>query len=127
MHKESRTLRGRRRLRHIRSEARICSGVILALTDTWYGRTDESPTQAPRTPTQAAIAMFFIAAMCVALLERWSPIALRYLSLVLPAPSALLYFGYPKLGYLPLAQRGDVSLLADALQTGGRALRPRVH
>jgi hypothetical protein len=104
----------------IRTEAHL-SHAILGRLDAWYGRTADSPVRALRVLTRAATVFFFVAAFGVGLLERWSPLALRYLGLALIAPSTLLYFGYQELGYLSL-NMAAFPLLARGLRTGGRAL-----
>jgi len=124
---DSHTYVGTRRLfeeysgvHRIRAEAHL-SHAILGRLDAWYGRTEGSPAQALRTLTWGATALFFVAAAGVGVLERWSPFVLRYLGLVLLAPTALLYFGYQELGYLSL-NVAAFPLLARGLRTGGRAL-----
>jgi hypothetical protein len=107
-------------VRQIRSEAHL-SWAILGRLDAWYGRDDESPARALRTLTRGGTLLFFIAAVGVASFERWSSIVLRYLSLALLAPAALLYFGYQELGYLSL-NVAVCPLLARGLQTNGRML-----
>jgi hypothetical protein len=107
-------------VRQIRSEAHL-SWAILGRLDAWYGHDDESPARALRTLTHGGTLLFFIAAVGVASLERWSPLVLRYLSLALLAPAALLYFGYQELGYLSL-NLGVFPLLARGLRTNGRMI-----
>ncbi len=107
-------------VRQIRSEAHL-SWAILGRLDAWYGRDDDSPARALWTLTRGATMLFFIAAVGVASLERWSPIVLRYLSLALLAPAALLYFGYQELGYLSL-NLAVFPLLARGLRTNSRML-----
>ena len=107
-------------VRQIRSEAHL-SWAILGRLDTWYGRDDESPARALRTLTHVGTMLFFIAAVGVGSLERWSPIVLRYLGLALLAPTALLYFGYQELGYLSL-NLAVFPLLARGLRTNSRML-----
>jgi hypothetical protein len=124
---DSQTYIGTRRLfeqyagvHQIRAEAHL-SWAILGQLDTWYGRTEDSPARAFRTLTGGATAMFFVSAAGVGMLERWSPFVVRYLGLILLAPSALLFFGYQELGYLSL-NAAVFPLLARGLQSGGRAL-----
>ena len=107
-------------VRQIRSEAHL-SWAILGRLDAWYGRDDESPARALRTLTHGGTMLFFIAAIAVGSLERWSSTVLRYLSLALLAPSALLYFGYQELGYLSL-NVAVFPLLARGLRTNGRMI-----
>lgn len=107
-------------VRQIRAEAHL-SWVILAQLDAWYGADDESPARAMRVLTWGATTLFFVAAIGVGWLERWSPVALRYLGLGLLAPAALLYFGYRELGYLSL-NVAAFPLLARALRSGSRML-----
>jgi hypothetical protein len=107
-------------VRQIRLEAHL-SWVILAGLDAWYGRSDESPAQALHALTRGATTLFFVAAFGLAWFERWSPIVLRYLGLVLLAPASLLYFGYQELGYLSL-NAAVFPLLARGLRTDGRML-----
>jgi hypothetical protein len=107
-------------VRQIRSEAHL-SWAILGRLDTLYGRDDESPARALRTLTYGGTLLFFTAAIAVGSLERWSPLVLRYLSLALTAPAALLYFGYQELGYLSL-NLAVFPLLARGLQTNGRMI-----
>ena len=53
----------------------------------------------------------------MAVVEGWSPVVLRYLGLVLLAPSTLLYFGYRELGHLSL-NAAAFPLIVRGLQQG---------
>jgi hypothetical protein len=86
---------------HIRYEAHL-SHAILGRLYTVLGRAAESPNQAFNLLMRGATTWFFVCALGLAFVERWSPLVLRYLALALLAPSALLYFGYRELGYLSL-------------------------
>jgi len=59
-----------------------------------------------------------LCALAVAVLERWSPLVLRYLGLVLLAPVTLLHFGWREVGYLSL-NIATFPLLARGLRHGG--------
>ena len=107
-------------VRQIRSEAHL-SWAILGRLHAWYGGDEESPARALRTLTHVGTMLFFIAALAVGSLERWSSIVLRYLGLALLAPTALLYFGYQELGYLSL-NLAVFPVLARGLRTNGRTL-----
>lgn len=116
---------------HIRFEAHL-SYAIQGQVDRFLGRTVASPGQSQVALARAATAWFVLSALAVGFLERWSPMALRYLGLAVLAPSALLYFGWREFGYLslnvaafPLIARGvhdrGWRLEAGSLLTGAGA------
>lgn len=88
-------------VRQIRSEAHL-SHAILGQLDALFGRTDRAPERAMTALMRAATAWFALSALLVGVTEQWSPVAVRYLGLILLAPSTLLYFGYRELGHLSL-------------------------
>lgn len=113
-------------LKEIRYEAHLSHAILGRLYDL-LGRTADSPTRALTLLMRGATAWFVLSALCLAFIERWSPLVVRYLGLALLAPSALLYFGYQELGYLslnvaafPLLARGLRA--GDARLEGGSAL-----
>ena len=70
-----------------------------------YLQLDPTEAAPERTLTQmarGATAWFVVLALAIALLERWSPLVLRYIGLALLAPATLLYFGWREFGYLSL-------------------------
>lgn len=88
--------------RQLRFEAHLAHS-ILGRLDALYGRTDASPARAMRTLAHAATAWFVFSALLVGFVEGWSALVVRYLGLVMLAPSALLFFGYRELGQLSLS------------------------
>jgi hypothetical protein len=105
---------------HIRFEAHL-SHAILGRLYALFGRTAESPGKALDWLMRGATAWFVLSALAIGFLERWSPLVVRYLGLVLLAPSALLYFGYRELGYLSL-NVAAFPLLARGLRSGAAPL-----
>jgi len=104
----------------IRYEAHL-SHAILGRLDEALGRTEESPNVAFDLLMRIATAWFVASAVVIGSLERWSPLVLRYLGLVLLAPATLLYFGYRELGYLSL-NVAAFPLLARGLKDGAPRL-----
>ena len=88
-------------VRQIRFEAHL-SHAILGRLDGLFGGTPQSPSRAMELLMRGATAWFVLCAIGIAVVERWSPVVVRYLGLALLAPSALLYFGYRELGHLSL-------------------------
>ena len=88
-------------VRPIRFEAHLSHAILWRL-DGLFGRTLESPSRVMDLLMHFATASFVLCALGVAIVEGWSPVVVRYLGLALLAPSALLYFGYRKLGQLSL-------------------------
>ena len=88
-------------VRQIRFEAHL-SHAILGRLDSLFGGTPQSPLRAMEWLMRGATAWFVLCALGIAVVERWSPVVVRYLGLALLAPSALLYFGYRELGHLSL-------------------------
>ena len=88
-------------VRQIRYEAHLSHAILGRLYEL-FGRTADSPARALDTLMRLGTAWFLISALAVGFLERWSPRVVRYLGLVVLAPSALMYFGYRELGYLSL-------------------------
>jgi hypothetical protein len=83
--------------------------------------TQAAPERAVIAMSRAATAWFLLSALVIGVLERWSPLALRYIGLVLLAPSALLYFGWREFGYLSLTLAA-FPLLARGLSGNGMRL-----
>jgi hypothetical protein len=88
-------------VRQIRYEAHL-SHAILGRLDALFGRTAASPERALDTLMRAATAWFILCAVAIGIVERWTPLVVRYLALALLAPVTLLYFGYRELGHLSL-------------------------
>ena len=101
----------------VRFEAHLAYAIQGRL-DRLFGGTDESPVLAQITLARAATAWFVLSALAVGFLERWSPLVLRYLALMLLAPSALLYFGWREVGYMSLSAAA-FPLLARGLRDDG--------
>ncbi len=108
-------------VQRIRYEAHLAHA-ILGRLDALYGRTDASPARALDTLMRGASAWFFICAMAIGVIERWSPLVVRYLALALIAPASLMYFGYRELGHLSL-NVAAFPLVARGLQSGTRRLK----
>ena len=104
----------------IRFESHL-SYAILGQLDRLFGRTEDGPARAQAALARAATAWFVICALAVGFLEQWSASVLRYLGLVLLAPSALVYFGWREFGYLSL-NVAAFPLLVRGLREGGRPL-----
>ena len=107
-------------VRQIRFEAHL-SHAILGRLDSAFGSTAETPRQALDWLMRGATAWFVLSAMAIGVVERWSPVVLRYLGLALLAPSTLLFFGYRELGHLSL-NVAVFPLILRGLQSGGRRL-----
>ena len=83
--------------------------------------TEAAPEQALIAVTRGATAWFVLSALTIGLLERWSPVVLRYLGLALLAPSTLLYFGWREFGHFSLSV-ATFPLLVRGLSNGGMRL-----
>jgi hypothetical protein len=94
------------------------SQVILLETYQRLEPTEAAPTRAVVTMARGATLWFIVSAVAIAAIEGWSPLVLRYLGLVLLAPSALLYLGWRELGYLSL-NVATFPLLVRGLADGG--------
>jgi hypothetical protein len=94
------------------------SQVILLETYQRLEPTEAAPTRAVVTMTRGATLWFILSAAIIATVEGWSPLVLRYLGLVLLAPSTLLYLGWRELGYLSL-NVATFPLLVRGLADGG--------
>lgn len=110
-------------VRQIRFEAHL-SHAILGRLDRLFGRTPDSPARALQSLMQIATVWFIAMTLLAGFVERWSPVVVRYLALVVLAPATLLYFGYVELGHLslnaavfPLLVRG----LREGTAPGGAA------
>ena len=104
----------------IRFEKHLSQAILLQ----HYLRLDPSeaaPEQAVIAMSRGATAWFVLSALAIGFLEGWSSVVLRYLGLVLLAPSALLYFGWRELGYLSLSV-ATFPLLVRGLGNGGMRL-----
>ena len=89
-------------VRDIRYEAHLSYAILGRLYGA-VGRSDMAPARALDLLMRIATASFVLSAVAIGFVERWSPHVLRYLGLVLMAPSALLFFGYRELGQLSLS------------------------
>ncbi len=107
-------------VRQIRYEAHLAHA-ILGRLDALYGSNDASPERALDALVHGATAWFIVCALAIGVLERWSPVVVRYLALALIAPASLMYFGYRELGQLSL-NVAAFPLVARGLQSGSRRL-----
>ena len=89
-------------VRDIRYEAHL-SYAILGRLYRLFGRSEMAPARALDLLMRIATASFVLSALATGFVERWSPQVLRYLGLILMAPSTLLFFGYRELGHLSLS------------------------
>ena len=101
----------------IRFEAHL-SYAILGQLDRLFGQTEHAARRAQITLARGTTGWFVLCALAIGVLERWSPLILRYLGLSLLAPSALLYFGWLETGYHSL-NLAIFPLLARGLRDGG--------
>jgi hypothetical protein len=88
-------------VRAIRFEAHLAyaiAGRLYALA----GPGTDAPVEAMALLMRLGTGWFALWAFALGYIERWSPQLMRYLGLVLLAPSALLLFGYRELGHLSL-------------------------
>lgn len=88
-------------VREVRFEAHLSQFI----TGRLYGMLGDgpaAPAEALDLMMAGATAWFVATAIAVGVLEGWSAAALRYLALVLLAPSAMLFFGYREFGHLSL-------------------------
>jgi hypothetical protein len=97
------------------------SQVILLQSYLRLDPADAAPERAVIVMSRIATAWFVLCALVIGALERWSAVVVRYIGLVLLAPSALLYFGWREFGYLSLSV-ATFPLLARGLRDGGRRL-----
>ena len=104
----------------IRFESHL-SYAVLGQLDRVFGRTADAPARAQAALARGATIWFAICAIAVGFLERWSASALRYLGLVLLAPSALVYFGWREFGYLSL-NVAAVPFVVRGLRDGSKYL-----
>ena len=104
----------------IRYQKHLSHAIVLA-SYRQLGPTDDAPERALMTLARIATVLFLLSAFAVGVLEGWSPVALRYLGLVLLAPAALLYFGWREFGYLALSVAA-FPLLLRGLRDGGPRL-----
>ena len=105
---------------HVRFEAHL-SYAIQGQFYRLFDQTDEARAGAQVALARVGTAWFVLSALGIGVLERWSPLILRYLGLALLAPSALLYFGWREFGYLSL-NLAAFPLLARGLRDGGNRL-----
>jgi hypothetical protein len=94
---------------------------LLARTYRAFGPGEDAPERTFAALTRIAALWFVCCALAVGVIERWSPHALRYLALVVLAPSTLLYFGHRDFAYLSL-NAAIVPLLARGIADGSRRL-----
>lgn len=104
----------------VRFEKHLSQVILLQIYDR-LEPTDSAPAQALTYLTRLGTAWFLLSAFVVGILERWSPLVLRYLGLVLLAPVSLLFFGWREFGYLSLSAAA-FPLLARGLRDDGRRL-----
>lgn len=97
------------------------SHVIVLASYLWLDETEQAPRRALMTLARVATVWFVISAIAIGFLERWSPVVLRYLGIVLLAPATLLYFGWQEFGYLAL-NVAAFPLLLHGLRDGGTRL-----
>ena len=88
-------------VRQIRFEAHL-SDAILGRLYPLFGPGEDAPYRTFTALMRLATAWFFVCALGIGFVERWSPAVVRYLGLTMFAPSTLLYFGYRELGFLSL-------------------------
>jgi hypothetical protein len=103
-------------VRAIRYEAHLSYAILGQLYE-HDGATAESPERAEIALAHGATAWFVVCALVIGVLEQWSAVVLRYLSLSLLAPAALMYFGWREVGYLSL-NVAAFPLLARGLRDG---------
>lgn len=104
----------------VRYEKHLSQTVLLQLYR-GFAEDDAAPERAMVAMTRLATAWFVLSAIAIGLVERWSPLVLRYLGLAMLAPSALLYFGWREFGYLSM-NVAAFPLLVRGLRDGGRRL-----
>lgn len=80
--------------------------------------TDAAPERAMILLSRGAAVWFLLSALAIGIVERWSPVVLRYLGLAVLAPATLLYFGWREFGYLSL-NVAAFPLLVRGLRDGG--------
>jgi hypothetical protein len=103
----------------IRFEKHLSQALLLQ----WYlhlAPTEAAPEQAVVAMSRAATAWFVLSALAIGALDRWSAVVLRYLGLVLLAPSALLYFGWREFGYLSLSVAAFPLIVRGLSDNGAR-------
>jgi hypothetical protein len=76
---------------------------LLGRFDAALGSTADSPVEAYRMLSWLAGLVFAVTLWCLAVTDRWSSRAVRYIALALMAPATLMYFGYLEVGYLSLS------------------------
>jgi hypothetical protein len=103
-------------IREIRYEAHL-SHAILGRLYSALGPEPDAPDRALNLLMRGATAWFVLCALAIGFVERWSPLVVRYLGLVLLAPASLLLFGYRELGHLSL-NVAAFPLIARGLQYG---------
>jgi len=86
-----------------------------------FGPAEDAPEKTFSTMTRVATAWFVLCALAIGMVERWSPHVVRYLALVILAPSALMYFGHRDFAYLSL-NAAAFPLLAHGIREGGKRL-----
>jgi hypothetical protein len=82
-------------------EAHLSSRLVWWL-DRRLGGNEASAAGALALLSRAATCWFVAMLLVAGVLDRFSPVALRYLALAVAAPASLMYFGYHELGYLSL-------------------------
>jgi hypothetical protein len=92
---------------------------LLDRIDASLGSTPASPTQAYRTLSWLAGAVFALSLWCLAATDRWSPQSVRYIALSLIAPATLMCFGYLEVGYLSLSAAAFPFVARDLVKGDG--------
>jgi hypothetical protein len=104
----------------VRFEKHLSQTILLQLY-LRLGPTETAPERAVVYMSLGATAWFVLAALAIGFTERWSPVVVRYLALVMLAPATLLYFGWREFGYLSMSV-AVFPLLSRGLKDGGTRL-----
>lgn len=86
-----------------------------------FGPGEDAPEKAFNAMTRIATTWFVLCALAIGTVEQWSPQVVRYLALVMLAPSALMYFGHRDFAYLSL-NAATFPLLAHGIREGSKRL-----
>ena len=90
---------------------------LLNRIDAALGSTATTPTQAYRTLSWLAGALFAFSLWCLVATDHWSPRSVRYVALSILAPATLMYFGYLEVGYLSLSAAAFPLVARDLLKS----------
>jgi hypothetical protein len=107
-------------LKAINFENHLTLAVLVKLYPT-FGPGEDAPERTFNAMTRVATAWFVLCALAIGIVERWSPHVVRYLGLVVLAPSALMYFGHRDFAYLSL-NAATFPLLAHGIREGSKRL-----